>query len=187
MSQFCRSHGIAFHMDGARLWEALSYYTSTHTVNADGSEAAPPTVQEVCALFDSIYISCYKGLGGITGALLIGNADFIVQSRVWLRRYGGNVYSLMPYAVSAYACYRNYVLWNDNTSDVGAAITSTMDATAPYSMKARRLRMKHVVALLTRELASFTGNVFAWELQCMFILTLNRHSKFSLTNYYFCY
>jgi threonine aldolase len=92
MSSFCRSNKIRIHMDGARLWEASAAYSKP--------------LSELCSLFDSIYVSFYKGLGGITGAMLLGTTSFIDESRVWLRRFGGNVFSLLPYAVSAWHGFR---------------------------------------------------------------------------------
>ncbi len=53
-------------------------------------------------VFDSIYISFYKGLGAISGAMLIGDKSFCDEARVWLRRFGGNLYTLLPYAVDSW-------------------------------------------------------------------------------------
>ncbi|REK74989.1 threonine aldolase family protein [Paenibacillus paeoniae] len=87
MSAYCRERGIKLHLDGARLLEVLPYY---------GKSAA-----EVCALFDSVYISVYKGIGGIAGAVLAGDKSFIKQSKIWKRRHGGDLISLYPYIVVA--------------------------------------------------------------------------------------
>lgn len=92
MSQLCRANNIHFHMDGARLWEATSAYDVS--------------MRELTCQFDSIYVSFYKGLGGVTGAMLVGDADFIASSRVWLRRFGGNVYSNLPYFVSCWGGFQ---------------------------------------------------------------------------------
>ncbi|TYP74884.1 threonine aldolase family protein [Paenibacillus methanolicus] len=83
----CRDRGIKLHLDGARLFEVLPYY---------GKTAA-----EICALFDSVYISFYKGIGGIAGAILAGESDFSEESAVWKRRHGGDLISLYPYIVTA--------------------------------------------------------------------------------------
>ncbi|EFM10621.1 aromatic amino acid beta-eliminating lyase/threonine aldolase [Paenibacillus curdlanolyticus YK9] len=87
ISAHCREKGIKLHLDGARLFEALPYYG----VAAD----------ELCSLFDSVYISFYKGLGGIAGAVLAGEYDFTEESKVWKRRHGGDLISLYPYILSA--------------------------------------------------------------------------------------
>lgn len=157
ISELCRSRCVAFHMDGARLWEAVAHYTTGTT--AAGKAV---TAQDLCSLFDSIYVSCYKGIGGMTGAVLLGSATFIAEARVWLRRFGGNVFTLLPYAVSSYASYRNYVAWNSNSRDLGTAAAGAVTGASaedsalstsepPYSMQARRQRMQHIVALLSAQ------------------------------------
>jgi len=87
ISEYCKTNGIRLHLDGARLFEILPYYQKS--------------VEEVCSLFDSVYISFYKGIGGIAGAILAGDNDFIKQSKVWKRRHGGDLISLYPYIISA--------------------------------------------------------------------------------------
>jgi threonine aldolase len=84
---WARRRSIPLHLDGARLWESAPFYDRPYA--------------EVAALFDSVYVSCYKGLGGIAGAVLCGPADFIAEARVWQRRHGGNLISLYPYVLSA--------------------------------------------------------------------------------------
>ncbi|WP_066318927.1 low specificity L-threonine aldolase [Bacillus sp. FJAT-29814] len=87
ISDYCKEQGIKLHLDGARLFEILPYYEKT--------------AAEVCSLFDSVYISFYKGIGGIAGAILAGDEDFIEESKVWKRRHGGDLISLYPYYLSA--------------------------------------------------------------------------------------
>jgi threonine aldolase len=87
IANYCREKGIMLHLDGARLYESLPFYRKT--------------AAEICSLFDSVYISFYKGIGGIAGAILAGEKNFIDQSKVWKRRYGGDLISLYPYIVSA--------------------------------------------------------------------------------------
>jgi threonine aldolase len=87
MSAFCRERGIKLHLDGARLFEILPYYRKSAV--------------EVCSLFDSVYISFYKGIGGIAGAVLAGDRNFTEQSKIWKRRHGGDLISLYPYIIAA--------------------------------------------------------------------------------------
>jgi len=82
-----RSSGSRVHLDGARLWECTPYYQKS--------------ISEICSLFDSVYLSYYKGIGAVAGATLSGPKDFIEESKVWLRRHGGNLISLYPYVASA--------------------------------------------------------------------------------------
>ncbi|MFB5189163.1 threonine aldolase family protein [Alicyclobacillus fastidiosus] len=87
ISALCREKGIKLHLDGARLFEILPHYQKT--------------AAEICDLFDSVYVSFYKGLGGIAGAILAGDTAFIQESIVWKRRHGGDLISLYPYILSA--------------------------------------------------------------------------------------
>lgn len=48
-----------------------------------------------------MYVSFYKGFGGIAGAILAGDKDFVKESIVWKRRHGGDLISLYPYIISA--------------------------------------------------------------------------------------
>jgi threonine aldolase len=87
ISAYCKEKGIKLHLDGARLFEILPYYQKS--------------AAEVCALFDSIYVSFYKGIGGIAGAILAGDQAFTDESKIWKRRHGGDLISLYPYILSA--------------------------------------------------------------------------------------
>ncbi|WNS41984.1 beta-eliminating lyase-related protein [Paenibacillus sp. MMS20-IR301] len=95
ISAYCREQGIMLHLDGARLFEVLPYY---------GKTAA-----EVCELFDSVYISFYKGIGGIAGAILAGSRQFTEESKIWKRRHGGDLISLYPYILPAKYYYRQRI------------------------------------------------------------------------------
>ena len=83
----CRARGVPLHLDGARLWESAHHL---------GHSTA-----EVSELADSVYVSFYKGLGGLSGAAVAGPEDVVAQARVWRTRMGGTLFSLMPYAVAA--------------------------------------------------------------------------------------
>ena len=88
LSAVARSRAIRLHMDGARLWEAREAY-------------APRSLAQICALFDSIYVSFYKGIGALAGAMLLGPADFIDEARLWRTRHGGTLVQLHPFVASA--------------------------------------------------------------------------------------
>jgi threonine aldolase len=81
------SHAVPMHLDGARIWSCRGFYDKSFA--------------EIAALFDSVYVSFYKDLGGLCGCMLMGDADFIVTSRLWQRRYGGNLYTQAPFVASA--------------------------------------------------------------------------------------
>ena len=87
LSAACRERGVRLHVDGARIWEA-----QTHLGRP---------LPEIAALADTVYVSFYKGLGGLAGAALLGARDVVEEARRWRRRMGGTVYRATPEAVSA--------------------------------------------------------------------------------------
>jgi threonine aldolase len=87
LSRACRARGVVLHFDGARIWESQPWFGRP--------------LPEIAALADSLYVSFYKGLGGMAGAALLGRADFVAEARLWRRRQGGTVYHLTAEAVSA--------------------------------------------------------------------------------------
>lgn len=89
---FVRKSGAAVHLDGARLWESTPFY------------GKPPA--KIAALFDTVYVSFYKGLGGLAGACLAGEEDVIAEARAWRKRHGGTLFGLWPNAAAALAGLR---------------------------------------------------------------------------------
>ncbi len=84
---WARERGAAVHMDGARLWESAPFYGRSYA--------------EISALFDSVYVSFYKGVGAMAGSALAGSAEFIAEARTWQVRHGGRIIHVFPYIVSA--------------------------------------------------------------------------------------
>jgi threonine aldolase len=83
----CRERRIHLHMDGARLWESAAGYARSY--------------KEIATGFDSVYVSLYKGIGGMGGAVLVGGAQFTAKAKEWVQRQGGNVAQRSPYVVAA--------------------------------------------------------------------------------------
>ncbi|MEV6249962.1 beta-eliminating lyase-related protein [Streptomyces sp. NPDC051742] len=82
-----RERDAVVHFDGARLWECPTRF---------GRPLA-----EIAGLADSVYVSFYKSLGGLSGAALAGPEDVMAEARVWRHRYGGLVFQQYPAALSA--------------------------------------------------------------------------------------
>jgi threonine aldolase len=87
ISGWCRDNDVPLHFDGARLWEAAAGYGRT--------------LRAVAALADSIYVSFYKGIGGLGGCVVAGSRDSIDALEVWRTRQGAALYTSYPYALSA--------------------------------------------------------------------------------------
>lgn len=73
----CTEHGLALHLDGARLFNAL----------VETAESPDEWGQ----VFDSISICLSKGLGAPVGSLLLGEAEFIRQARRLRKVMGGGM------------------------------------------------------------------------------------------------
>ena len=86
-SRACSDRGVPLHFDGARIWESAPQLGHTPA--------------EIAALADTVYVSFYKGLRGLAGAVVAGPEDLIAEVRLWRSRHGGTLWTMMPYAVSA--------------------------------------------------------------------------------------
>ncbi len=84
---WARENEIPFHMDGARIWQCRPFFDRDYL--------------EIASLFDSLYVSFYKDLGGLCGAMLLGPEDFIQEARLWQIRHGGRLFTQAPFIVSA--------------------------------------------------------------------------------------
>ena len=71
----CQYHGLRLHLDGARLFNALSETGETPLQYGE--------------LFDSISLCLSKGLGAPVGSLLVGDKAFIKQARRVRKLFGG--------------------------------------------------------------------------------------------------
>ncbi|MFJ1595374.1 threonine aldolase family protein [Streptomyces sp. NPDC088261] len=82
-----RARDAVVHFDGARLWECASHF---------GRPLA-----EIAGLADSVYLSFYKSLDALSGAVLVGPETLVEEARVWRHRYGGQLFQQYPAALSA--------------------------------------------------------------------------------------
>ncbi len=77
IKEVCLKNNIKFHLDGARLWNALVH------------KGESP--KQYGSLFDSISVCLSKGLGAPVGSLLLGSRAFIHQSRRIRKILGGGM------------------------------------------------------------------------------------------------
>jgi threonine aldolase len=73
----CLENHLKFHLDGARIWNALI--------------AKNETAEQYGALFDSISVCLSKGLGAPVGSVLVGNEAYIKQARRIRKVLGGGM------------------------------------------------------------------------------------------------
>jgi len=77
IQQICQEKNLKFHLDGARLWNALV--------------AKNETPEQYGKSFDSISVCLSKSLGCPVGSLLIGKKDFIKKARRIRKVFGGGM------------------------------------------------------------------------------------------------
>lgn len=81
-----RERDAVVHFDGARIWETTAHFGRP--------------LREIAGLADSVYVSFYKTLGGLSGAVLVGSESLIAEARTWRHRYGGQLFQQFPAALS---------------------------------------------------------------------------------------
>lgn len=72
-----RSHGLATHLDGARLFNAVV--------------ATDTSLKQLCQPFDSVSLCFSKGLGTPMGSALVGSQALIDRARRWRKVVGGGM------------------------------------------------------------------------------------------------
>ena len=77
ISKYAHKNGIKLHLDGARLWNAIT--------------RDQITLKTACEPYDSISLCFSKGLGAPIGSILIGSNEFITKARHFRKLYGGGM------------------------------------------------------------------------------------------------
>ena len=75
--EFTRERGLALHVDGARIFNAVVAYGCS--------------LEEVTRYCDSFTICLSKGLGAPVGSLLVGSQDYIKRATRWRKMTGGGM------------------------------------------------------------------------------------------------
>ncbi|KAL6872041.1 pyridoxal phosphate-dependent transferase [Trichoderma novae-zelandiae] len=77
ISDFARRHGIKMHCDGARLWEAVA--------------SGAGSLDDFCALFDTVSLCFSKGLGAPVGSMVVGEKKTLDHARWTRKSIGGGM------------------------------------------------------------------------------------------------
>jgi threonine aldolase len=90
-----REHGLAYHLDGARLYNAA----------VAGGVAA----REIAKHFDSVSVCLSKGLGAPVGSVLVGRRELIDKARRWRKVLGGGMRQAGVLAAAALYALEHHV------------------------------------------------------------------------------
>jgi threonine aldolase len=77
VASFCADHGLALHLDGARLFNAC-------VKQGVG-------VQEISQHYDTVSLCISKGLGAPAGSILVGSEGLVREARKWRKMLGGGM------------------------------------------------------------------------------------------------
>lgn len=83
-TQVARQHGLATHLDGARVFNAA-------VATAAPGQSALARVREIADLFDSLSVCFSKGLGAPMGSALCGSVELIARGRRIRKMAGGGL------------------------------------------------------------------------------------------------
>lgn len=95
ISSFCRDNGLAFHLDGARIFNALV---------ESGYSAG-----DIGDCFDTVSVCLSKGLGAPVGSLLVGSSEIIKRGKRVRKVMGGTMRQAGYLAAAGIYALRNNI------------------------------------------------------------------------------
>lgn len=156
VSQLCKRRGVKLHCDGARLWEVQPFYgvrslqlcLQYHKRQYPPAEHLPEVVtfRDLATLFDSVYVSFYKGVGAMSGAMLFGSEELVANAKVWGKRRGADVFSRGSVALDSEVRFRALY------PEIGARIGDTQrpDDSASWTALGTRSALQGVLSVERR-------------------------------------
>jgi threonine aldolase len=175
ISTHARDRGWHLHLDGARLWECGPAYGRPYA--------------QIAALFDTVYVSFYKGIGALAGAMLAGPQAFIDEARIWQRRHGGNLATVFPHAQIAEQAFDERIDRMGDYVQAAARVASAIGLYADvdirptlpqtnmfhafirgqadaFSARVQRIAREHGIWTIQRLAATALPDRWRWEIAC---------------------
>lgn len=91
LSDICKKHGLSYHLDGARIFNAITELIDTNESGEERKKSITAKAFEIGNCFDSISICLSKGLGAPVGSVLLGTKEFIRKARKVRKVFGGGM------------------------------------------------------------------------------------------------
>lgn len=101
-AELARKHGLAHHLDGARMFNAAVAGTAS---GGDPYAAA----REITRHFDSVSVCFSKGLGAPVGSVLCGSKELIARAHRWRKMVGGGMRQAGVLAAAAHYALDHHV------------------------------------------------------------------------------
>ncbi|ASZ12814.1 hypothetical protein KTO58_10335 [Chitinophaga pendula] len=122
ISEWCRQKGYKLHLDGARL----------HLAAAFGNIP----LKEYAALFDTVYISLYKYLGAMSGAILCGDKALTEKMDHLIKIHGGAIYQNWHNAALALDAIDQFEARIRKAADIASALFNRLNKRAELKISA---------------------------------------------------
>ena len=128
-------HGIALHLDGARIWNA-------HVESG-------VSFLEYGKHFDTISVCLSKGLGAPVGSLVISNKAKIASARIWRKRFGGGMRQIGILAAAGHFALDHNIERLKDDHIRARSIATAAHAIAPSAVNPQEVDTNIVVIDLT--------------------------------------
>ena len=143
-TSLARRHGLATHLDGARLFNAAV------ALGHDSQRDARAIAREMAGLFDSVWVCFSKGLGAPVGSALVGTKAFIERAHRIRKMLGGGMRQAGVLAAAALHALDHHV---DRLSEDHAnarRLAAAFDGLTDLSVESPQTNMVFVDALPQR-------------------------------------
>jgi len=142
IKKVCIENRLAFHLDGARLWNAMV--------------AKNETTKQYGEAFDSISICLSKGLGCPVGSVLIGKKDFIKKARRIRKVFGGGMRQAGFLAAAGIYALKNNIerlkIDHDNAKQIGEVIAKTSMTKSVFPVETNIIIFETVASITAVEI-----------------------------------
>ncbi len=122
ITTLAKSHGIALHLDGARLFIDAAF--------------SGRKVKDYTRLFDTVYLSLYKSFNSISGAILAGDADLIKGLHNERRMFGGGLPSSWGQIAIANYFFDGYEVRYQKAKALFTTLTHALESKNLFQVKA---------------------------------------------------
>ncbi len=131
----CEEFGLAFHLDGARIWNA-------HV-------ATGISLAELTRPFDSVSVCLSKALGAPIGSLILGSTEFVERCYRLRKRFGGGMRQAGIIAAGALHAVKNNIPRLADDHAHARLLAEELSGFGPFTVEMERVQSNIVIFNLT--------------------------------------
>jgi threonine aldolase len=137
VGEVCEEFGLAFHLDGARIWNA-------HV-------ATGLSLAELTRPFDSVSVCLSKALGAPIGSLILGSSKFVERCYRLRKRFGGGMRQVGIIAAGGLLAVKNNIpkLADDHAN--ARFLAEKLNGWGPFTVEMERVQTNIVIYNLIGE------------------------------------